>query len=50
MIWHATDHSRMKSIKDPRVDGDGSETDVAEMKQTDLDFEKPDYTLDDDHA
>ena len=43
MIWQATDHSKMKPIKDPRVDGEGEviDTDTTEMKQSDLDFKNP---------
>ena len=40
MIWHATDHSKMKPIKDPRVDGESEniETNTSEMRQSDLDI------------
>ena len=37
MIWQATDHSKMKSIRDPRVDIDSEigENNNTEMKQSD---------------
>jgi hypothetical protein len=50
MIWHATEHSKMKPIKDPRVDRDGGQMDTADMKQSDLAFEEPNPTPDNGHA
>jgi hypothetical protein len=41
MVWHATDHSKMKPIKDPRVDAaDAPEASTADMTQVDLEFDE----------